>query len=72
MNDTEYFVTGSSLDGMYGIAAADHSTGEKAVVMHFLSHRAEAEQLAEVLSQEQRTISDFCQSVLDGSLTEAP
>ena len=71
MNNTEYFVTGPSLDGMYGIAAIDHRTGDKAVAMHFLAHRAEAEQLAEDLRKEQRTISDFCQSFLDGSLVEA-
>jgi len=71
VNNTEYFVTGPSLDCMYGIAAIDHVTGEKAVAMHFLAHQAEAEQLAEALSKEQRTISDFCQSFLDGSLVEA-
>lgn len=71
MNNTEYFVTGPSLDGMYGIAAIDRRTGEKAIAMHFLAHQAAAEQLAEDLSKKQRTISDFCQSFLDGSLVEA-
>ena len=52
MNNTEYFVTGPSLDGMYGIAAIDHRTGDKAVAMHFLAHRAEAELLAELLRKE--------------------
>ena len=72
MNNTEYFVTGPSFDGMYGIAVIDHRTGVKAVAMHFLVHRTAAEQLAEVLRKEQRTISAFCQSFLDGSLIEAP
>ena len=72
MNNTEYFVTGPSLDGMYGIAAIDHRTGDKAVAMHFLAHRAEAELLAELLRKEQRTISEFCQSFLRGSLADAP
>ena len=72
MNNTEYFVTGPSFDDMYGIAVIDHRTGVKAVAMHFLGHRAAAEQLAEALSKEQRNISDFCQSFLDGSLVEAP
>lgn len=72
MNNTEYFVTGPSPDGMYGIAAIDHRTGDKAVAMHFLAHRAEAELLAELLRKEQRTLPDFCQSFLDGSLVKAP
>ena len=72
MNNTEYFVTGPSIDGMYGISVIDHRSGVKAVAMHFLAHQEEAEQLAEALSKEQRTISDFCQSFLGGSLVEAP
>ena len=72
MNNTEYFVTGPSLDGMYGIAAIDHRTGDKAVAMHFLAQRAEAELLAEILRKEQRTIPEFCQSFLRGSLADAP
>ena len=71
MNNTDYFVTGPSLDGMYGIAAIDHRTGHKAVAVHFLAHRAEAELLAEFLRKEQRIISEFCQSFLKGSLADA-
>ena len=72
MNNTEYFVTGPSLDGMYGIAAIDRRTGHKAVAMHFLAHRAEAELLAKILTDEQRTIPEFCKSFLGGSLVDAP
>ncbi len=71
VNNTKYFVTGPSLDGMYGIAVIDHRTGDKAVVIHFLAHRAEAEQLARDFSKEQQSISEFCQSFLGGSHVEA-
>ena len=71
MNDTVYFVTGPSLDGMYGIAAINHLTGDKAAVMHFLAHRSEAELLAEVLNKEQRSISEFCQACINGNLIES-
>ena len=68
MNNIFYFVTGPSLDGLYGIAVVNHTTGEKAVAMHFLAHRAEAALLAEDLNKEQRPVSDFCQTFLNGSL----
>lgn len=70
MGNILYFVTGPSLDGAYGIAAIDRMTGETAVVMHFLKHRADAELLAEHLNQTQMPIPGFCHTALSGELLE--
>ena len=70
MGNILYFVTGPSLDGAYGIAATDRITGERAVVMHFLKHRADAALLTEQLNQAQLPIPEFCHAALFGELME--
>lgn len=68
MDNIIYSVTGPSLDGMYGIAAIDQVTGDKAVALHFLAFRVNVEQLVEELNKEQMPISDFCHTFLNGDL----
>ena len=70
MDNIIYSVTGPSIDGMFGIAGSDQTTGENAVAMHFLANRLDAERLVEVLNVEQRRVSDFCNAFLSGDLKE--
>ena len=70
MGNIFYFVTGPSLDRAYGIAAIDRMTRERAAVMHFLKHRADAELLTEQLNQAQLPIPEFCHAALLGDLLE--
>ena len=66
MDNIIYFVTGPGLDGMYGIAVIDQSTGDRAVASHFLENRANAEYLAETLNVDQRPVSEFCHDFMNG------
>ena len=70
MGDILYYVTGSSLDKEFGIAAVDRAARHSAVTMPFIKSRADAERLAEKLNELQEPISGFCEAFSEGILMQ--
>ena len=66
----QYFVTGPSYDGKYGIAVIDIANRRNAATMPYLKMRSDAEHMVMRLNEEQLSISVFCTAfstgVLDG------
>ena len=66
----QYFVTGPSYDGKYGIAVTDIANRRNAATMPYLRMRSDAEHVVIRLNKEQLSISVFCNAFSAGVLDD--
>ena len=64
----QYFVTGPSYDGKYGIAVIDIAKRCNAATMPYLKMRSDAEHMVIRLNEKQVSIAVFCNAFSTGGL----